>query len=495
MLKRLGTLAGAALLTISSAAHAGPASAIYTDKWESGWGSWSWGVTTSEATERPFKGSRSLKVTYGAAWSGFSPGTPENFSTAGYKHLSLALYNLQNGDDLRLYVGYGASQQGVSVPLAGYTDTGSIPQGKWSWVRIPVSDLGFGSSPTISYVAVQSAKANATVYFDEMFFNTNIKLYEGVQSVRGPSVKSNSWTSTVAQLSTGTAPNQDYYLSLTPASNTWGGVSLFAPSQADGIRSEDLGALSISFRKTSTPQAVHVGLYNNSLQAVGRSVDLTEARLPRLLRPMSASNWYRVIIPLKEFGVASSQIGGVYIQAFSNTTMYIDDVVLLRKLNWPLAGVYPGSSAVKGGFHFGDDWSSYATRCTTSKPILHAATDFHAPEGTSVHSTGRGIVRYAGPVQGWGTSIVIEHERGFTTTYHHLSADLKPSDVGKEIGQGSFLGKTVWLPSGAHMHLGIRLAPYDDYSIRGALPLKSGCDTVFPGSFLDPEGMDWASGP
>jgi murein DD-endopeptidase MepM/ murein hydrolase activator NlpD len=84
--------------------------------------------------------------------------------------------------------------------------------------------------------------------------------------------------------------------------------------------------------------------------------------------------------------------------------------------------------------------------------------------------------------------IVIGHGE-FTTVYIHVVPLI---NVGQYVKKGQIIAKIAKIKS-YHLHFGIRLAKYDKYSTRGALPLKNTpgdkyCkgDPVFPGHFIDP---------
>lgn len=83
---------------------------------------------------------------------------------------------------------------------------------------------------------------------------------------------------------------------------------------------------------------------------------------------------------------------------------------------------------------------------------FHAGMDIAAPVGAHVVSTAEGIVLQAGPDQGYGNSILIDHGDGINTKYGHLSKifvvvgqETKP---GEAIGAVGVTGKTT----GPHLH-------------------------------------------
>lgn len=57
----------------------------------------------------------------------------------------------------------------------------------------------------------------------------------------------------------------------------------------------------------------------------------------------------------------------------------------------------------------------------TQRTRFHHGVDFAVPIGTSIRSTGNGIVISAKRRSGYGKDIIIDHENGYITRYSHLS--------------------------------------------------------------------------
>lgn len=87
---------------------------------------------------------------------------------------------------------------------------------------------------------------------------------------------------------------------------------------------------------------------------------------------------------------------------------------------------------------------------------MHSGIDFSARQGTSVHSTGDGVVRVAGRnaqgYAGYGTVVLVDHGFGFQTLYAHLSA--AKVRVGQRVKRGEVIGQVgnTGLSSGSHLH-------------------------------------------
>jgi murein DD-endopeptidase MepM/ murein hydrolase activator NlpD len=94
----------------------------------------------------------------------------------------------------------------------------------------------------------------------------------------------------------------------------------------------------------------------------------------------------------------------------------------------------------------------------TGKQQMHWGVDIKVPVGTSVQSTGRGVVLRAGwqndknPKEGFGRRVVIDHGRGVYSYYGHLSEiSVKKGD---SITRGTAIGKSgnTGSSSGPHLH-------------------------------------------
>ncbi len=83
---------------------------------------------------------------------------------------------------------------------------------------------------------------------------------------------------------------------------------------------------------------------------------------------------------------------------------------------------------------------------------FHAGLDIAAPFGSRVESAADGIVFYAGPEQGYGNEILIDHGYGIKTKYGHLSQIQvmigQAVKRGQVIGAVGMTGKTT----GPHLH-------------------------------------------
>jgi murein DD-endopeptidase MepM/ murein hydrolase activator NlpD len=97
-------------------------------------------------------------------------------------------------------------------------------------------------------------------------------------------------------------------------------------------------------------------------------------------------------------------------------------------------------------------------------PILntiraHKGVDYAAPIGTPVRAASDGRVLFAGRRGGYGNLVELDHSRGITTVYGHLSRFSAGLHAGQHVTQGqviAFVGMTG-LATGPHLHYEYRV--------------------------------------
>jgi murein DD-endopeptidase MepM/ murein hydrolase activator NlpD len=87
---------------------------------------------------------------------------------------------------------------------------------------------------------------------------------------------------------------------------------------------------------------------------------------------------------------------------------------------------------------------------------LHEGIDIGAPEGTPIHAAAAGTVIWAGPRNGYGNAVIIDHGSGVGTVYAHQSA------VAVSVGQGVGRGEVV----GYVGHTGLAVTPHLHFEVR-----------------------------
>ncbi len=96
-------------------------------------------------------------------------------------------------------------------------------------------------------------------------------------------------------------------------------------------------------------------------------------------------------------------------------------------------------------------------------PILgrargHMGVDYAASTGTPIMAAGDARVAFMGWKGGYGRAVILDHGRGYTTLYGHMSAfgKIKP---GQRVGQGTVIGRvgSTGLATGPHLHYEFRI--------------------------------------
>jgi murein DD-endopeptidase MepM/ murein hydrolase activator NlpD len=87
----------------------------------------------------------------------------------------------------------------------------------------------------------------------------------------------------------------------------------------------------------------------------------------------------------------------------------------------------------------------------------HYGIDYAAPMGTPVKAAGDGKVVFAGPMNGYGKTVKIVHEGGYSTLYAHLNGFAKSTKSGIYVKKGqtiAYVGNTG-VSTGPHLHFGL----------------------------------------
>ena len=90
------------------------------------------------------------------------------------------------------------------------------------------------------------------------------------------------------------------------------------------------------------------------------------------------------------------------------------------------------------------------------RKILHSGIDLAAPVGTEIKAPANGECIYDGWLRGYGRVVVLNHGRGFSTLYAHLSASLVKE--GQEVKAGAVIAKVgkTGNTTGPHLHFEVR---------------------------------------
>jgi murein DD-endopeptidase MepM/ murein hydrolase activator NlpD len=89
----------------------------------------------------------------------------------------------------------------------------------------------------------------------------------------------------------------------------------------------------------------------------------------------------------------------------------------------------------------------------------HRGVDYAAPTGTPIWAAGSGRVQFAGRKGGYGNAVIVDHGRGITTLYGHMSRIGRNARVGKTVEQGQVIGYvgSTGAATGPHLHYEYRV--------------------------------------
>jgi murein DD-endopeptidase MepM/ murein hydrolase activator NlpD len=115
------------------------------------------------------------------------------------------------------------------------------------------------------------------------------------------------------------------------------------------------------------------------------------------------------------------------------------------KFGWPISGRIRIVS--KFGFRIHPIWG---------RRDFHTGIDIAAPYGKPIMCADSGEVIYSGWWDGYGKAVVIDHGRGYTTVYGHMSRILVQTGQKMEKGQMIGLVGSTGFATGPHLHFEIR---------------------------------------
>jgi len=93
---------------------------------------------------------------------------------------------------------------------------------------------------------------------------------------------------------------------------------------------------------------------------------------------------------------------------------------------------------------------------------MHEGVDLAAPDGTPIVAAGSGVVMRAGPAEGYGNAVLIDHGDGWLTHYGHLSVITVVAGqhvaAGQQIGNEGSTGHST----GPHLHFEVHQGFYQN---------------------------------
>ena len=89
---------------------------------------------------------------------------------------------------------------------------------------------------------------------------------------------------------------------------------------------------------------------------------------------------------------------------------------------------------------------------------MHKGVDYAAGTGTPIMAAGDARVQFVGTQRGYGNVVILDHGRGHTTLYAHMSRFGKLKK-GQQVGQGTVIGYvgSTGLATGPHLHYEFRV--------------------------------------
>jgi len=112
------------------------------------------------------------------------------------------------------------------------------------------------------------------------------------------------------------------------------------------------------------------------------------------------------------------------------------------------------------------EFSRISSRFSSARrhPILgtvraHKGVDYAAPSGTTIMAASDGRITFAGWKTGYGRVVIIDHGRGHSTLYAHMSGFGKAAKVGVRVRQGDNIGYVgmTGLATAPHLHYEFRI--------------------------------------
>jgi murein DD-endopeptidase MepM/ murein hydrolase activator NlpD len=89
----------------------------------------------------------------------------------------------------------------------------------------------------------------------------------------------------------------------------------------------------------------------------------------------------------------------------------------------------------------------------------HKGVDYAAPTGTPIWAAGDGRIQFAGRKGGYGNVVMIDHGKGISTVYGHMSRFGKSARAGRSVKQGDIIGYVgmTGAATGPHLHYEYRV--------------------------------------
>lgn len=115
----------------------------------------------------------------------------------------------------------------------------------------------------------------------------------------------------------------------------------------------------------------------------------------------------------------------------------------------------------------------------------HRGVDYAAPTGTRIKATADGVIARMGWENGYGNTVIIEHDGKYSTLYGHMSAFGPGLRQGARVAQGQVIGYVgmTGLASGPHLHYEFRIAGEQRDPLSNAMPIAFPVSEHFKADF------------
>jgi hypothetical protein len=342
--------AGAALSVIPASGQAQPQArapaatgalpaelTVYGDALAAGWENWSWNTQVNFANAQPALGRRSVAVSYGEPFAGFSLRAPAPIDAQRYSGIAFWVHGGESGERaLRFYI--QQSDSGGESRVAQF----EAPAGTWTPITIALSSLG--NLQTIKRLTIQdnSGERQPTFYVD------NIRLVsgplEGALSIplTGPTeeggyivysdVLADGWENWSWESQVDFASREPVFAGRRAIAvqmpNGNGGLSLRAPITLDG---EAYSAIRLRLRGAK-PEPRQMQIYFHSADESGNEG-------PGFVFQLAGSQWITLRVPLAQLGNLKTikRINVQDLGGSSPLSFYVDEIELLPRTQTQLA--------------------------------------------------------------------------------------------------------------------------------------------------------------
>ncbi|HVC49070.1 MAG TPA: peptidoglycan DD-metalloendopeptidase family protein [Burkholderiales bacterium] len=105
------------------------------------------------------------------------------------------------------------------------------------------------------------------------------------------------------------------------------------------------------------------------------------------------------------------------------------------------------------------------------KWLPHDGVDLVAPEGSPIHATANGYVKFMGWQRGYGKVVILQNGHVYSTLYAHMSR-FAHLHIGSPVRQGmviGYVGMTGWA-TGPHLHYELRVRNVPENPLKVRLP-------------------------